>query len=115
MGVTSLGDEVFLLRNKRRDKVEVYDAITYRLLRCLNIPDCHGFTDMTSCEHHHCVYIGDPGDNCMHRVDVHGAAIQWAVNDEPNGLSVNKEHNLLVTCRVVRKVKEFSTLGDLLR
>ena len=37
------------------------------------------------------------------------------MDDEPNGLSVNKAHNVLVTCRVVRKIKEFSTLGDLLR
>jgi len=114
-GVTSLGDEVFVLRNKRRDKVEVYDVITYRLLRCLNVPNCHGFADMTSCEHHHCVYISDPGDNCMHRIDVQGVVTQWTVSAEPNGLSVNKAHNVLVTCGVVRKVKEFSTLGELLR
>jgi len=37
------------------------------------------------------------------------------VSAEPNGLSVNKAHNVLVTCGVVRKVKEFSTVGELLR
>jgi len=52
---------------------------------------------------------------CIHRLDVQGAATQWAVNDIPQGLSVNAAHNLLVTCHVVRKIKEFSSHGDLLR
>jgi len=30
-GVTSLDNEIFLLRRKERDQVEVYDVITYRL------------------------------------------------------------------------------------
>ena len=52
---------------------------------------------------------------CIHRVDVQGAITQWPVNDEPAGLSVTKAHNVLVTCDDVRKIKEFSSHGDLLR
>jgi len=116
MGVTSLGDEVFLLRPKERDQVEVYDVITYRLVRCITVTNCRELVDMTSCEHYHCVYIVDDIITCIHRVDVQGGATtQWAVNDEPWGLSVNKAHNVLVTCRVVCKIKEFSSHGALLR
>ena len=115
LGVTSLGDEVFVLRPKGRDEVKVYDVITYRLRRCISVPNVCGFADMTSCEHYHCVYIGDHGVMCIHRVDVQGAITQWPVNDKPAGLSVNKAHNVLVTCRVVRKIKEFSSHGVLLR
>jgi len=114
-GVTSLGDEVFVLRPKERDQVEVYDVITFRPLRCLSVPNAGGFTDMTSCEHYHCVYIADYIVMCIHRVDVQGAITQWPVNDKPAGLSVNKAHNVLVTCRDVRKIKEFSSHGVLLR
>jgi len=115
-GVTSLGDEVFVLRDKGRDEIEVYDVITYRLVRCITVPNLRGFADMTSCEHYHCVYIADPFVMCIHRVDVQGGATtRWAVNDEPAGLSVTKAHNVLVTCRVVCKIKEFSSHGDLLR
>ena len=89
-GVTSLGDEVFVLRPKGHDEVEVYDVITFRLLRCISVPNARGFTDMTSCEHYHCVYIADPDVMCIHRVDVQGAITQWPVNDKPAGLSVNK-------------------------
>ena len=114
-GVTSLADEVYVLRPKGHDQVEVYDVITYRLLRCLTVPDARGFTDMTSCEHHRCVYIADHIAECIRRLDVQGAATWWPVNDRPSGLSVNAAHNLLVTCPDVRKIKEFSSHGDLLR
>jgi len=114
-GVTLLAGEIYLLRRKERDQVEVYDVITYRLQRRLTVPDAAEFTDMTSCEHNRCVYIGDYKVECVHRLDVQGAVTRWAVNDIPKGLSVNAAHNVLVTCLTVRKIKEFSSHGDLLR
>jgi len=111
-GVTLLAGEIYLLRRKERDQVEVYNAITYRLERCLTVPNARYFTDMTSCEHNRCVYIGG---YVVHRLDVQGAVTRWAVNDEPWGLSVNAAHNVSVTCPRVRKIKEFSSHGDLLR
>ena len=79
------------------------------------MPDARGFTDMTSCEHYHCLYIGDHFVECVHRLDVKDAATQWPVKDKPRGLSVNAAHSVIVTCPVVRKIKEFSSHGDLLR
>ena len=116
MGVTSLADEIYLLRGLKggRDNVEVYDVITYRLQRRLTVPNSRGFSDMTSCEHYRCVYIVDVIE-CIHRLDVQGAATRWPVNDKPQGLSVNAAHNVLVTCPRVRKIKEFSSHGDLIR
>jgi len=115
-GVTLLAGELYLVRLEERDQVEVYDVITYRLQRRLTVPDARWFADMTSCEHYRCVYISDPGDNCVHRLDVQqGAVTRWTVNDAPWGLSVNAAHNVLVTCPNVRKIKEFSSHGQLLR
>jgi len=114
-GITSLAGEIYLLREKERDQVEVYDVISYRLQRCLTVPNCRRVIDMTSCEHHHCVYISDHIIECIHRLDVQGAAMRWVVNDEPLCLSVNAAHNLLVVCQLVRKIKEFSSHGNLLR
>ena len=37
------------------------------------------------------------------------------VNDTPDGLSVNAAHNVIVTCRELRKIKEFSSHGDIIR
>jgi len=113
LAVTSLADEVYVLRRKVRDQVEVYDVINYRLQRRLSVPDIRGFIDMISCEHYRCVYVG--GVKSIHRLDVQGASTQWAVNDQPRCLSVNAAHNVLVICRDVRKIKEFSSKGYLLR
>jgi len=93
----------------------VYDVITYRLQRCLTVPDLRIITDMTSCEHNRCVYIASYIAECIHRLHVQGAVTRWDVNDKPIGLSVNAAHNVLVTCPEVRKIKEFSSHGDLLR
>ena len=70
---------------------------------------------MASCEHRRCVYIGDFIIECVHKLDAQGAVTGWAVSDTPWGLSVNATHNVLVTCNRVRKIKEFSSHGDLLR
>ena len=113
--MTSLGNEILLFRSQRRNQVEVYDVITYRLLRRLTVPNAHGFIDMTSCEHYHCLYIGDHCVNSVHRLDAHGASKRWPVDDEPFGLSVNAARNVIVTCPAVRKIKEFSSHGKLLR
>ena len=122
-GVTSLAGEVYVLRQKstrlgwkENDQIEVYDAINYHFQHRLTVPNSWELTDMTSCEHYRCVYIVDI-DKCIHRLDVQAllrAATQWAVNDKPSGISVNAAHNVLVTCRVVCKIKEFSSHGDLL-
>jgi len=116
-GVMTLGEEIYLLREKAsgRDQVEVYDVITYRLQRCLTVPNARGFEDMTSCEHCLCLYIGDYVVECIHRLDLQGNAQQWPVRDRPTRLSVNADHNLIVTCRKVRKVKEFNPRGELVR
>ena len=115
--MTLLAGEVYVLRGKVRDQVEVYDVINNRLQRRLTVPNSRRLADMTSCEHYRCVYIADcrPNVECIHRLDVQGALTRWAVKDEPCGISVNAAHNVLVTCGVVRKIKEFSSHGDLLR
>ena len=43
-----------------------------------------------------------------------GKSTQWPVNDPPTCLSVTAVYSVLVTCRKVRKIKEFTTDGLLL-
>jgi len=121
-GVTSLADEVYVLRENHGDlndddddddQVEVYDVINYRLQRRLTVPDIRWFADMTSCEHYRCVYIAS--SLRIHRLDVQGAVTEWSVHAAPTSLSVNAAHNVLVTCHLVRKIKECSSHGHLLR
>jgi len=39
LGVTSLGEEIYLLWVKNGDQVEVYDDVSYRLRRRLTVPN----------------------------------------------------------------------------
>lgn len=116
IAVTSLGYEIYVLRPERRNQVEVYDVVTDRLQRRLTVPNTHGrFADMTSCEHHLCLYISAHIDEYVHRVDLDGEVLAWDVEGKPCGLSVNKAHHLLVTCADYSLIKEFSSNGDYIR
>ena len=114
-GVTTLGEQVYVLREKEHDQVEVYDVITYCLLRCLTVLNARGFSDMTSCVHFLCLYISDPIVESVHSLGLQGNATQWPVSDKPCRLSVNAAYNVLIACDKVHKIKEFSPRGDLLR
>jgi len=117
-GVTSISDEIFVLRNDKIDQVEVYDATSFRLLRCLTVPHAGGYSDMTSCEHYRCLYVADPVVRCVHRLEVDGeaAVTRWPLSDRPVGLSVNAAHNVIVTCNEVRRITELGYhQGDVLR
>ena len=104
------------MRPKERDQLEVYDVTTYSQLRRLTVPDLRSVTDMTSCTHFFCVYISDHHGECIHSLGVEASAFtRWSVEDRPSCLSVNASHNVLAACPNVRKIKEFSSHGDLLR
>jgi len=119
-GVTSLDDLLYVLRGgKSSEQIEVYDKDSYKLQRCITVPGLIAGSDVIACAHNRCAYISDMADTnkCIHRVGLpHGTDItNWPVNDIPRRLSVTDTHSVLVTCREVRKIKEFSTDGKLLR
>ena len=117
-GVTSLGDDVFVVRYKSQQKVEVYDANTFALQRHVSVPglgvNSYG---LVACPKNHCLYASDYDNYSVHRVDLSGsnAMMKWSVARWPRGLSVNCEHNLLVLSEGGRKLQIFTTHGSLLQ
>jgi len=111
-GVTSLGDDVFVVRCRSQQKIEVYDANTFTLQRHITV---HGLGDfcysLASCPYNNCLYASD------WRVDLSGsnAVMKWSVARSPVGLSVNSEHNLLVVRQGESKLQIFTTHGTLLQ
>jgi len=118
LGVTSLGDNVFVVRCNCQQQIEVYDAKTSTLQRHITVPglssDSYGFA---ACPHNNCLYASGFNNACVHRVELSekNAVVKWSVAYEPIGLSVNNEHNLLVVSRGERKLQIFTTDGTLLQ
>jgi len=118
-GVTSLDNHLFVLRgNKSSEQVEVYDINSYHLQHYLTVTGLGIAYDIVASAHNRCIYISDFSHNVhkIRKIASSGDTItQWPVNDYASGLSLSLTHGVLVTCGDVRKIKEFSTDGQLLR
>jgi len=116
--VTSLGDDVFVLRYKSKH-VEVYDAVNCTLRRHITV---HGLGHwsitfgLAACAHYNCLYVSDCSDY-IHRAEMTGSNTvkKWSVAGSPAGLSVNKAHNVVVACYDAIKLQEYTTNGSLVR
>jgi len=117
-GVTSLGDDVFVVRYYSREKIEVYDTNTFTLQRHITVPRL-GFycLGLVACLYNNCLYASDFHNNSVLRVALSGsnAVMKWSVARCPAGLSVNSEHNLLVVSQYESKLQIFTTHGTLLQ
>ena len=115
--VTSLGDDVFVV-HEYSQQIEVYDAETFTLYSLITIPGL-GYCafGLAVCAVNHCIYASDLDNNSIHRVELSGsnAVKTWFVARGPRGLSVNKAHNLAVSCREANKLQEYTTDGFLIR
>jgi len=98
-GVTSLGNDVFVVRRSSRN-IEVYDAMIFTLRRS-----------------NKCLYASEWDNNSVHRVELTGsnAVMNWSVAGCPVGLTVNRAQNLLVVSSGEGKLQEFTTHGTLLQ
>jgi len=116
--VTSLGDDVFVVRCPSKQKIEVYDTKTFTLQRHITVPGLGGLSSgLAACPHNNCLYASDEDNDCIHRVELSGsnAVMKWSVARDPVGLSVNSEHNLLVVSQDETKLQIFTTHGILLQ
>jgi len=112
-----LGDDVFLLRQGSQ-QLEVYDARTFTLQRHIRIPGLGSPSyGLSASIHYDCLYASDYNNDHIHRVDLSdsSAVKQWSVASRPAGLSVKKEHNVVVACWGAHKLQEYTTHGTLVR
>jgi len=113
--VTSLGDDVFVVRYI--SQVEVYDAETLTLQRHIAVHGLGQSFGLVACPNNNCLYASDWTNASIHRVELSGsnAVKKWSVAGSPAGLSVNIAHNLVVACREANKLQEYTTDGSLVR
>ena len=111
--MTILNDEVFVV-SKATYKVEVYTFDTSTLKRRINVGALTEPFDMASSVESNCIYISDKyNGGSVHRVKATGKVTTWRVDDMPDGLSMMLDGvGVLVTCRTVGELKEYSTVGE---
>jgi len=125
VAVTSLGDDVFVLRHNSRRRVEVYDAVSCTFQRHITVhgPDrpfgfAYNGCGLAVCARYKCLYVSaDDWDTCIYRAELTGsnAVMKWSVASSPAGLSVNRAHNVVVACWCENKLQEYTTHGSLVR
>lgn len=118
LGLTCLGDELFVLRNRNTHQVEVYSTAAptdHVLLRRFSVDglSTQNDNDITACANgakQECLYISDRDNGCIHKSTRTGVRVdRWPVPEGPNGLSLTSGNNLLVTCSSSRKLLELSS------
>ena len=114
--MTSLDDRVYVVRYNSKE-VEIYDAATLTLQRRLPVPGISPeASGIAACSKNICLYLSDLYNPSIHRVDLAtDVAKKWPVAKSPQGLSVNRDHNLLVACSSDKKLQEYTTDGRLVR
>ena len=128
-GMTVMNQEMFLVRgwsqDERKDSslrvgclldMEVYDINTLALRRSFKVNGLEWPSDMTSCNKFHCLYITNCGIiYSVVRVDLAGETTKWPVCDFPEGISVTSpdDCNVIVTCPKTRKLKQFTSDGQI--
>jgi len=115
--VTSLGDDVFVVREYSQQQVEVYDAETLTLQRHIAVHGLGQSNGLVACPNNNCLYASHWDQHNIQRVELSGsnAVKKWSVARRPAGLSVNIAHNLVVACREANKLQEYTTHGSLVR
>ena len=115
-GVTSLGNDVFVVRF-HSPQVEVYGAETFTLQRRLPVLGLGGSYGLAACATNKCLYASDYSHDLVHRVDLSGsnAVTQWSVGRGPVGLTVSNDKNVLVVIGRERKLQKFTTHGTQLQ
>ena len=114
-----MSDQVFLVRYETPRDVEVYDCNGRTIEYHIEVSALQQPSDLTSCAEFRCLYISDWSTPYrVHRVEPNsGETSELPVWDKPEGISVTPHPtcHVIVACGEVRKIKEFTTLGHLVR
>ena len=99
-GITMLNNELYVMRERDVDQIQVYSTYDFTVLRRLSVSGLRGkdVEDMASCERKRCIFASDSANSCLHRVGLDKSVSKWPVKGTPRGLSVTRSSNLLVTC-----------------
>ena len=120
IGLTSIdGISLFVLHSPSYRHIEVCDTKTFKSNKCLKLAGLSDnmYNGLTSCVASNCLYVNDFERSVVYKVELaRGDKVsKWSVGGGPSGLSVNTEHNLLVTCFLEGKLEMYTPMGSLIK
>ena len=70
---------------------------------------------LAACPFNNSLYISDNELKHIHRVKLSSSSVsKWSVGDSPWGLSLTRNHHLLVTLMSCKRILEYTTRGDVM-
>jgi hypothetical protein len=121
--VTSIDSRLFVLRNKSRQQIQVYDTKSFKqqqIIQVDGLSDDTSISGLTSCVTNNCLYTSDHYQHTVYKVELSAnyKVSKWNVASGPGGLSINTACNLIVACYgcpAIGKIQEYTTSGSLVR
>ena len=109
-------EELYVVVDQPKDQLCVYDTTDLKLKRSVSVPSLTSSAqnDLALCTRVNCLYLSDHIDKCVHRLQLPSKMSKWRVKEHPYGVSVS-QNNVLVTCRQVKKILEYTEVGDFVR
>lgn len=112
IAMTLIDQQLYLLRERKCEEIDVYSTVDYRLLRRINLDNLNkigivswpeggkSYQDMASCPVKKCLYLISQS-SVVHRIDLLGNITQCTIstNFYVYGISVAQNCNLLVSGR----------------
>jgi len=113
-GIASLGSQLFLLK-ERLPIVEVFNTANFSRVSEIQVPDLKIGYGMVASEFFNCLYIND-AHGFIHMVNLTDRYVKkWSVGSSSSGISITRNHNLLVTLPEHGKLEEYTTDGRLVK
>jgi hypothetical protein len=114
-GVATVGSKLFVVHYKS-SFIIAYSTSDFAELPQIEVADMKDPSSLTACQYHNCLYISDYGLTHIHRVDLSNFSVtKWLMDVGPRGLSVTRNHHLLVTLSNSNRIREYTTYGSFLR
>ena len=120
IGVTSLGDKLFVLHRPSKQEIKVYNSNNFEQRQSIKV---HGLVDndyikgLTSSDVENCLLVSDLVQGSIYRIDLSNdnKVSRWpVVGGKPRQLSMNAANNVIVACRD-DAIREYTTNGRLVR
>ena len=112
-GITSSNNELYVVTSESPD-IEVYDIETQAHRRKIRVEGLVDGWDIVA--HANVLYISEFEDEQIHRIQLSdGTSSNWPVNGEWLKMSINKKGNIVVSCRDINRIIEYTPTGSCVR